>query len=371
MKVAILHDWLNHKAGGAESVLLELVQMYPQADIFTLIYDKNLFGEKLRDRIIKPSFLQAMPKFIKRRPQLMLPLVRRATESFKLDGYDLIISSSSAWVKNIKKPTSAVHICYCHSPARMLWDNWPKYLDQVEVLNKGFLAPSLRFLVIRLCSKLRLWDYYGAQKVDVFVANSQYVAERLSKFYGRQATVIYPPVDTESALLNQPKKDYYLILSVLARYKNIELAIKSFAKSGKKLIIAGDGADRERLNNLAGEATNINFYGRVSDTEKWRLLAGAKALIFPSVEDFGITPVEAMASATPVVAMAGGGLAETVTEGVTGLFFESNDSSKLTQAIKQADKSKFDEKALRERAAKFKRAVFISKFRDLIDKNVR
>lgn len=371
MKVAIIHDWLNRKAGGAESVLFELAQTYPRADIFTLIYDKDLFGENLRGRIIKTSFLQKMPRFIKHRPQFMLPLVKRATESIKLDGYDLIISSSSAWVKNINKPPGAVHICYCHSPARMLWDSWPSYLDQIGVLNKGFLAPSLRFLVIRLCSKLRLWDYYGAQKVDVFIANSKYVAGRIAKFYGRISTVVYPPVDTESALLNQPKKDYYLILSVLARYKNVELAVKSFAASGRKLIVAGDGADRERLKNMAAGATHISFYGRVSDTEKWRLLASAKGLIFPSIEDFGITPVEAMASGTPVVAIVGGGLTETVKKGVTGLFFKHNDPDELTQAIKQVEQSKFDQKVLREQAAKFKRTAFVNDFKRIVGKNVR
>lgn len=362
MKIAIVHDWLNHKAGGGEAVLFRIAQLYPQADIFTLAYDKSLFAEKLRGRVIKTSYLQRLPKFIKRRPQYLLPLVRRATRSLNFNDYDLIISSSSAWVKNIRKPASAKHVCYCHSPARMLWDSWPQYLD------KKNLPAVVKFIVIRWCSKLRLWDFYATRDVDMLIANSAYVAGRIKKFYGREVDYIYPPVEVSSALKDQPKKDYYLVLSVLADYKNIELVVSSFIENKKRLVIAGDGPARTNLEKMARGNDNISFSGRVSDSEKWRLLAGAKALIFPSVEDFGITPVEAMASATPVVARVGGGLSETIIASKTGVFFTENNVASLNNALKRIDKVKFKSTDLTEQAVKYDSHHFDSNFKSAVVK---
>lgn len=269
----------------------------------------------------------------------------------------------SAWVKNIKKAEGSVHICYCHSPARMLWDSWPAYLYQK---NKSGLV---KFLVIYICSKLRLWDYYGSQKVDLMIANSRYVAGRIAKFYQLKSTIIHPPVVVGEALKNQPKSDYYLVLSVLSRYKNIELAIRSFADNGRRLIVVGDGPDRVRLREMAKNAKNIQFSGRVSDNEKWRLLAGARALIFPSIEDFGITPVEAMASATPVIARRGGGLSETVIDAKTGVFFDDNSAKALTRAVQQFETMNFSPTTLIAQAKKYDRAKFITKLKEVVGQN--
>lgn len=363
MKIALVHDWLHQKAGGGEAVLFEMAELFPQADIFTLIYNKRLFGQHLRGRKIKTSFLQKFPKRIKTHPEYLLPFIKKAVESFDFSDYDIILTSSSAWVKNIKKPEGAVHICYCHSPARMLWDSWPGYLYQK---NKTAMT---KFLAIRTCSKLRLWDFYKSQDIDVLLANSRYVAGRIAKFYRLKSTVVYPPVVVGEALKNQPKGDYYIVLSVLSRYKKIDLAIRSFIANSRKLIIVGDGPDRARLKEIAKDAPNIQFYGRVSDNEKWRLLAGARALIFPSIEDFGITPVEAMASATPVIARRGGGLNETVIDKKTGVFFEGDSEAQLTQAVQKVEKLRFSTSELIGQAKKYDRTDFIFKLKEVVGKS--
>ena len=332
MRVAILHDWLNQKVGGAENVLFELAQMYPKADIYTLVYNRRKFKKYLAGRKIRTSRLQRLPWFIKSRPKLLLPFVKKAVEKLDLSGYDLVISSSSAWVKNVNLPKNCRHICYCYSPARMLWDSWPGYIKDMK------LGPIGRFYITRLCSKLRLWDYYKAQSGIEFIAISEYVAGRIRKFYGQPSIVIYPPVDVEKFEPGQQKSGYYLIISILAKYKNIELAIKTFKKNGKKLIIAGDGPDKSRLESLSSERKNIQFLGRVDEDKKRELLSSARGFIFPSSEDFGITMVESITSNTAVIAYRGGGAKEIVKDGLSGLFFDKLAPASLELAIGQFEK---------------------------------
>ena len=229
MKIAIVHDWLNQKVGGAESVLFELADMYPKADIFTLVYNDKKFRQHLSGRKIYKSRLQRFPWFMKKHPKLLLPFIKKAVEKWNFSDYDLVITSSSAWVKNITVPENTRHLCYCHTPARMLWDSWPGYIDQMK------LPFVLRLYLIRLASRLRLWDYYQSQRNTEFIANDNYVAERIKKFYRKPSQVIYPPVKTKELIPegNVNKKDYYVIVSVLSNYKNIQLAIKAFIKNGK------------------------------------------------------------------------------------------------------------------------------------------
>lgn len=365
MKVAIIHDWLNQKVGGAENVLFEIAQMYPDADIYTLVYNPNKFDGYLKNRNIITSRMQAYPSMIRNQPQLLLPFIQKSVMSWDFSQYDMVISSSTAWVKNIRVPSNVKHICYCHSPARMLWDSWPKYLDRFK------LGPIRSYYVRRLCSKLRLWDYYQSQQDVVFVANSDYVAKRIKKFYKRPSRVVYPPVEVESLTPSTPisKDDYYLVLSVIAPYKNIELAVQTFIKSGKRLIVAGDGSDLERLKSLASQSNNIEFVGRVSDSQKKTLLQKARGFIFCSIEDFGITMVESIASNTPVIALRGGGASEIIHEGKTGMFFEVPTEAALYKTIDKFEvdfknKVKLPNKYVFE---KFSTTVFKNKLKEITE----
>jgi len=366
MKVAILHDWLNQKVGGAEAVLFKIAEMYPEADIYTIIYNPKKFDKYLMGRNIKTSKLQKLPKFFKKRPKLLLPFVKKAVESWDLSEYDLIISSSSAWVKNANIPIEARHVCYCYSPARMLWDSWPKYVDEIK------MGPVLRFYVIELASKLRIWDYYKSQEGTEFIAISDHVSERIKKFYRLDSLVIYPPVNLEpfiNPVKDTTKKDYYLIVSILSKYKNIELAIKAFKDSGKNLVIAGDGPDLRRLKEIAANNENIVFLGRVSDSHKIRLMREAKGFVFTNIEDFGITMVESIASGTGVIALSGGGANEIIKDGETGVFYKEPNEEYLNRAIVKYEKTvlnggKFNNDYI---LKKFSDNVFKEKFKEAID----
>lgn len=367
MKIAIIHDWLNSKIGGAESVFFELSRLYPEADLFALVCDYHKFGKYLSGRPVRTSKLQNYPSFLKRHPEFLLPFIKGAVTKLDLSDYDLIISSSTAWVKNIKVKKTARHLCYCHSPARMLWDSWPAYLDNKKVgpIKLGGIS---KYLIGQLVGSLRIWDYYASAGVSQFVANSQFVSNRIKKFYGRDSQVIYPPVQTElfDTQYKTIKQDYYLVLSVLSVYKNIDLAIEAFKSNGKRLLIAGDGPDSTRLRGLAQGHDNIAFLGRISDSKKVKLLLAAKGFIFPGVEDFGITPVEAMAAGTPVIALARGGVCETVLNGKTGILFNSPTAKSLNQAIQKAEGISFDKSKLIAQAKKFDRQIFAREIKNQV-----
>ncbi len=370
MRVAITYDWLNQKVGGGEDTLFKIATLYPEADIFCLVYNQKKFSRYLNDRRIYTSNLQQYPSFMKKRPSLLLPFIPRAVKKLNFDNYDLVISVSSAWVKNINVPKHTTHICYCFSPARMLWDSWPSYLDTQKIgpFNLGHVS---RYIVTRIVSKIRLWDFYSTKNVDSFIAISQYIANRITKYYKRDSYVVYPPVDLKKKYSKKSSKKYYLVLSVLSRYKNIELVIKTFIKNGKDLVVAGDGPDKHRLQNLAKGHANIKFLGRVSDEKKQSLYAGAKAFIFPSIEDFGITPVEAMNEGTPVIALNGGGLKETVINGVTGVFFDKPSVDSLDKAVTESESITFDSRKIYNQAKKFDKTNFDSQFRKTISEILR
>ncbi len=363
MKVAVVHDWLNTKDGGAESALRDILACLPEADIFCLIYNKNKFSELVAGRQVKTSFLQHFPGWLKRRPQFMLPFIRRAVNNLNLTGYDLIVSSSGAWTKNVRVPSGARHICYCYTPARMLWVDWPAYLDSFDFAGFRFI-PFSKLIITRLVSRLRLWDYYGSRSVDEFIAISHYVAGRIKKFYGRESSVIYPGVNTKLFQTAQtlPKQDYFVVISTLARYKNLDIVIQAFKENKQHLIIAGDGADRNRLEKVARGSSQIEFRGFVSSAEKVRLLQQAQALIFSSLEDFGIVPVEALAAGSPVLALRGGGVAETITEGKTGLFFTQLTSADIRETIEKLADHHFAERTLKVAAEQFSVDHFRAQF---------
>lgn len=367
MKVALVHDWLNQKVGGAESVLFELANMYPEADIYTLVYNKQNFSPYLANREIITSRLQHRPGFMKRRPALMLGGIKKAVEHWDFSGYDVVISSSTAWVKNITVPEGVRHICYCHSPGRMMWDSWPKYLDTVK-LGPFTLGHLGKLLVGRKVSKLRLWDYYQSKQVTTFVANSHYIAKRIKKYYHRDSQVIHPPVEVMRYKPSSEvhKSDYFLILSVLSRYKNIDLAIAAFKKLDDRLIIAGSGPDMTRLKELAGTSSNIEFVDRVDEDRKTELLQHAKGFIFCSVEDFGITMVEALAAETGLIALNAGGAREILKDQKTGYFFSSPTSEALIKTLEQYKQHRFDPKDFSYVYKTFDPEQFRSKIREVV-----
>ncbi|MGQ9625561.1 MAG: glycosyltransferase [Anaerolineae bacterium] len=350
MRVAIIHDWLN-QVGGAERVLSALKELYPQAPIYTSIYWPEVMPSHFRLWDIRPSFMDRLP-LVKRRHQLFLPLYPLAFESFDLRDYDLIVSNKSGFCHGVIAPPEALHICYCLTTTRYLWD-FHSYVQREEVsrLVRAFLAPFLFYL--------RLWDRVAADRVDHFIAISSAVQSRIAKYYRRDSAVIHPPVDTasyEAYFSPDGHDDYFLIASRLIPYKRIDLAVQAFNELGLPLVVLGEGRDRPRLEALA--RPNIEFKGRVSEEELKSYVARCRAFIFPGLEDFGIAPVEAQAAGRPVIAYAGGGALDTVLEGVTGTFFREQTPQALAEAVRNFEDSHFDPETIRRHASRFDRETF-------------
>ncbi|WP_081774006.1 glycosyltransferase [Ahrensia sp. 13_GOM-1096m] len=321
MRVAIVHYWLVSMRGG-EKVVEALCDMYPEADIFTLLYDPSAVSSKIRERNVTSSFLQKFPGANKYY-QFLLPLMPFALESLDLTGYDLILSSESGPAKGVIPQPNAVHICYCHSPMRYLWDHYHFYRSTASFMQRiamSFVAPLLRS-----------WDVNTSARVDRFIANSHHVAARIGKYYRRSASVIYPPVAIEDFKPCHDIGDFYLCAGQLVAYKRVDLAIEAFNKSGRKLVIIGEGAELVRLKAIAGPS--ISFLGRVDFGVLKDHLARCRALVFPGEEDFGIVPVEAMASGRPVIAYGSGGALETVIHGSTGILFQEQTADDLADAV--------------------------------------
>ncbi|MFQ6057656.1 MAG: glycosyltransferase [Anaerolineae bacterium] len=347
MKVAIVHDWLN-QAGGAEAVLSVLKEMYPQAPIYTSIYWPAAMPLEYRAWDIRTSFMDKLP-FVKRHHQAFLPLYPLAFEQFDLSEYDLVISNKSGFCHGVITPPETTHICYCLTPTRFLW-NTLEYVEQERV---GRLARAVLPLFLNY---LRLWDRLAADRVDHFVAISRTVQARIRKIYRRESTIIHPPVDVRQFAPSDTHDDYFLIVSRLIPYKRLDIAVRAFNQLGLPLVVVGDGRDRARLEAMAGP--NVRFLGRLPDGEVRERLARCRALIFPGLEDFGLTPIEAQAAGRPVIAYAGGGALETVVEGVTGTFFHEQSPEALAKAVARFDDCRYDPQAIRQHAAQFDVAVF-------------
>ena len=298
MRVAIIHYWLLGMRGG-EKVVEALLRLYPDADLFTLFYEPDKISPLIRSKRVTPSFLNAGRRFYRS----LLPLMPLALEQFDLRDYDLVISSESGPAKGVLTRSGTRHICYCHTPMRYLWDLYPEYIHEFvrSKLRRSIIAP--------FASYLRLWDYSTAARVDDFVANSENTRQRIWKAYRREAHVIHPPVAVET-FFHRPAEDYFLIVSELVPYKRLDYAVRLFARTGRRLRVAGDGPEFKRLRNMAGPS--VQFLGRVSDEELRDLYARCRALIVPGEEDFGITMVESLASGKPVVALGRGGALEIV-----------------------------------------------------------
>ena len=357
MKLALVHDFLN-QMGGAEKVVWEFHQMFPAAPLFTSVFDKQKMPPYFKEINIKTSFMQKLPYVFKlfRFYFLFYPLAFRR---FDLSKFDCILSGSTAFAKSIKKPKGSVHIHYCNTPPRFLW-MFEHYMQREK------LPAILKILVKFITLPLRLWDLKNAKEVDYFIANTKNVAERIKKIYKRDSVIIYPPVDTTKFQPADSIGDYYLVVSRLNTYKRIDLAVKAFNKLKLPLLIIGEGPDRENLEKLA--LPNVKFLGRLSDTETQRYFARCQAFIFPGEEDFGITPVEAMACSRPVVAYAKGGALETVVDGKTGVYFYQQTPEALEQAVLKLNNMQFDHKLIREHAQKFNINAFRAKMKELVAK---
>jgi len=355
MRIAIIHDYLEYW-GGAERVLGALLELFPQAEVFTLIYDKEKTGKFLGNTKVHTSFISRLPKFIKKRKRYLLPIIPSLPETFDLRDFDVVISSSGAFAKGVIVRPKTVHICYCHSPMRFAWDWYWQYKKEQR---KG---PLMRAVICLLTNYLRVWDFSSSQRVDHFIANSQNVANRINKYYRKESKVIYPPVENCKDMKRCKRENYFLIISRLSPYKRIDLAIEAFNKLNLPLIIIGDGSEKKRLKKLAGP--NVDFVGNVSDAEKWGLLANCRALIFPGDDDFGITMAEAMMMGKPVLAFRGGGALEIVQEGKTGEFFDSPSVEILAEGVKRLRENfaKYDAHAIRKEAEKFSKERFKKEF---------
>ena len=364
MKTALIHYWLVNDRGG-EKVLAALAALYPDADLYTHVYDSDAMPETIRHLTVRTTFIQKLP-LAKKLYKNYLPLMPLALHRLDLSGYDLIISSESGPAKAIRKPPGATHICYCHTPMRYLWDMSDDYYKNSSALKK---------LGMRLCLPwLRKWDLRSADQVDYFIANSQFVADRIKRIYDREATVIYPPVDTKNfSTLHRDPQDFYLFFGQLTAYKRADLAIEAFQKTGKRLIVAGAGEQLESLKrrNSKLETRNIEFLGRVSDEKRDELYSQAKALIFPGVEDFGIIPLEAQAAGCPVIAYGEGGALETVIENQTGLFFKEPTVDSLCEAVQRFEAIELGEAACRKNAESFSAERFLREIRFGIRKGQR
>ena len=355
MRVAIIHDYLN-QYGGAERVLEALHELYPHAPVYTSIYDAEAMPALYRGWDIRTSWMQQLPGWRRHFRKYFL-LYPSAFESFDLHEYDLIISSSSAYAKGVIPRPGARHICYCHTPMRFAWRT-DAYVERESI--GGLQAAILPVML----TYVRLWDVASTPRVDAFVANSREVAGRIARYYGRSAVVIPPPIDLPPYQPAAPE-NYYLSGGRLIPYKRLDLAVRAFNALRLPLKIFGEGRDRAALEAIAGPT--IEFLGHVSEQQRRELFARCRAFVFPGEEDFGITPLEAMAAGRPVVAYARGGALETVIEGVSGRFFHEQTAAALAAAIARARVDQYDADAIRRHAEGFGRDVFLERMRAIID----
>lgn len=356
MRVAVIHYWLIGMRGG-ERVLEQILQCYPEADVFTHVLDPDRISDRIRSHKITESFVGRLPG-ARKHYQKYLGFMPRALEEFDLSGYDLIISSESGPAKGVLAPPSALHVCYCHTPMRYIYDFYPQY--------RSGLGPVARTYFSHLAHRMRQWDHDSAVRIDSILANSNFTASRVRRFWGREAEVLHPPVDL-ARFSPGGKRDggYYLAVSELVRYKRMDLLIDAFRDFDRRLIVVGDGEERAAL--MRNAPPNVEFRGRVSVEDLQELYRGARAFLFPGEEDFGITPIEAMACGVPVIAYGSGGVLDSVRPGRTGMFFDAPTGASLRAAVEQFETQSFDTNEIVQHARTFSNDAFRDGFRAAVD----
>jgi glycosyltransferase involved in cell wall biosynthesis len=361
MKVAIVHYWLVGMRGG-EKVVEALCEMFPTATIYTHVYDPGAVSDTINRHPVRTTFIDKLPR-ARQLYQRYLPLMPMAIEQLDLRGYDLVLSSESGPAKGFVTPPGTLHLCYCHTPMRYLWDMYPDYLAGAGRLTRWAMRPMAHYL--------RTWDLATAFRVDRFVANSHFVARRIAKYYRREADVVHPPVSVDDFRVAHDVEDYYLMVGQLVPYKRTDLAVEAFNRMGRKLVVIGEGEHYEHLARIAGP--NVRVMGRQPFSVIREHYAKCRALIFPGLEDFGIVPVEAMASGRPVIAYRAGGALETVVDGVTGMFFDEQSVGALIEAVEnfEARQNDFLPGTIRAHAEGFGVARFKSQMQAVIDRSLR
>jgi glycosyltransferase involved in cell wall biosynthesis len=373
MRVAIVHHWFVTQGGG-ERVAEVIGSMFPDADLFTLVAEPSLVPAGLAGRRTTTSFLQKLPGG-KNRHRHLLPLYPFAVEQLDLTAYDLVLTSDSGPMKGVITHQNAIHICYCHSPMRYLWDGYHSYASQMSGLGRLAFSLSAHYV--------RSWDYQAAQRVTHFIANSEYVARRIAHYYRRTSTVIHPPIDTDKAFIADGREDYYLAVGRLVGYKRTEILIEACNRLGRHLRIVGDGPEMKRLRSIAGPT--IQFLGKISSPDLWDAYAHCRALLFAADEDFGMVSLEAQACGRPVIAYGKGGSLETVRgypdkvarhstkeSAATGIFFYEQTAEAVAVAILrlEAVENDLDVQVIQDHARQFDTGIFIEKMRRFISKAI-
>ncbi len=358
-----MHDFLT-KLGGAENVLKVFSKMYPDSPIYTLLYDEKTCGHMFPKDKVNTSWLQKLPGFIRKRHKYLFPLMPRAIESFDFSEFDLIISSSNAYAHGILTPSDSTHICYCHSPMRYAWDYTHKYADEQK---SGMVK---KFFINKLMHGVRFWDQVAGDRPDKYLANSQHIRKRILKYYRQESELLYPPVEVERFKTKGKHENYFLIVSTLTPYKKIDLAVQLFNKTGKRLVVIGGGNQYEYLKSIAGPTVDI--LGRKDDETVKAYLESCRAYILPAEEDFGISPVEAMACGKPVLAFGKGGALEYVIPGKTGEFFYDSTIESMEDGLGRliVNEPDYHPRTIRKHALKFGRDSFVKDFKKIVSKTV-
>lgn len=358
MRIAIVTDWLD-TFGGGERVLAHLHDMYPDAPVFTTVYRPEALPEEMRGMDVRTSFIERIP-VVRQRHITFLPLMPLAFEQFDLSGFDVVVSLNSACSKGVITRPSTAHVCYCYTPCRYVWDLYHEYTRPQPHVARALFAPMAHWL--------RIWDRMAADRVDHFAAISHEVARRIRKHYRRDAEVIFPPVDVTRFTPVADPEDFYLVVSRLVSYKRIDLAVEAATRLGRPLVVVGAGPELRRLRAIAGPT--VEFRGRLPDPEIAALYARCRAFLFPGLEDFGITPVEAQAAGRPVIAFGEGGVLDTVRHGATGMLFEEQGVDSLAQAILDFEARALDPTVCRRNAERFDASEFRRQMRATIEREL-
>jgi glycosyltransferase involved in cell wall biosynthesis len=357
LRVALIHDYLNQR-GGAERVFAHIARTYPDAPIYTALYDERINGTDFPARRVVRSYLARIP-YANRFFRALAPLYPRAFESFDLSGYDAIVSSTTAWAKGVLVPKDAVHVCYVNTVSRFAFA-YDEYVGKMAPLR------AARPLIDRLIT----WDRLAAMRPTLLVANSQNVAERIRRYYGRGSEVLHCPVDVGRFTIGAGEGDYFLLASRLLPYKRVDLAIRAASQANVRLLVAGTGPAEASLRKLA-HGTTTTMLGYVTDERLNELLGNARAAVLPGEEDFGLVPLEAAAAGRPTIAYRGGGALETIVEGKTGIFFDEPNAESLAAALRAFDASRFDAHPLRAHAEQFAPPQFIERLRVIVERVYR